>query len=93
MDSDMRLTIVGFWKLLPKILNLLAITLIMYGFFAIFLVKLYKEDFYYCDGYDSDATIITSKDCMSWGGSWVQRKMNASNIFKSLLYLFLVATT
>lgn len=30
---------------------------------------------------------------MNWGGSWVQRKMNVSNILKSLLYLFLLATT
>jgi len=43
---------VGFWKLLPKVFNLLVITITMYGFFAIILVKLYKGDFYYCDGYD-----------------------------------------
>lgn len=53
----MRLTMVSFWKLLPKILNLLAITVIMYGFFAILLVKLYKDDYYYCDGYEENATI------------------------------------
>lgn len=58
-DADMRLTMVSFWKLLPKILNLLAITVIMYGFFAIILVKLYKDDYYYCDGYDEHATIET----------------------------------
>jgi len=84
---------VGFWKLLPKVFNLLVITITMYGFFAIILVKLYKGDFYYCDGYDQNASILTSEDCMSWGGSWVQRRMNVSNIFQSLLYLFLVATT
>lgn len=58
-DADMRLTMVSFWKLLPKILNLLVITIVMYGFFAIILVKLYKDDYYYCDGYDSNATITT----------------------------------
>ena len=30
---------------------------------------------------------------MNWGGSWVLRKMNVSNILRSLLYLFLLATT
>jgi len=30
---------------------------------------------------------------MNWGGSWLQRKMNVSNIFKSIEYLFLLATT
>ncbi len=92
-DSGMRLTMVAFWKLLPKVINLLAITIIMYGLFAIILVKLYKDDFYYCDGHNSSATILTDKDCMSWGGSWIRRRMNVSNIFNSLLYLFLLATT
>ncbi len=92
-DSDMRLTIVAFWKLLPKVLNLLAITIIMYGLFAIILVKLYKDDFYYCDGQNSSATILTYHDCMSWGGSWIKRRMNVSNILNSLIYLFLLATT
>ena len=41
-DRDMRLTIVGFWKLFPKVANLLIMTIIMYVFFAIILVKLYK---------------------------------------------------
>lgn len=92
-DADMRLTMFAFWKLLPKVANLLAITIIMYGFFAIILVKIYKDDYYYCDGYQDEKTILTDLDCMNWGGSWVKRKMNVSNIFNSLLYLFLVATT
>lgn len=29
---------------------------------------------------------------MNWGGSWVQRRFNVSNIFSSLLYFFFVAT-
>lgn len=47
----MRITIIGFWKLLPKVINLLIGTLLLYGFFAILLVKIYKNDFYYCDGH------------------------------------------
>lgn len=47
----MRITIVGFWKLLPKVINLLGGTLLIYGFFAILLVKIYKNDFYYCDAH------------------------------------------
>jgi hypothetical protein len=59
-DRDMRITIISFGKLLPRILNLLAITLILYGFFAIVLVKIYKDDFYYCDGYHSSSHIDTA---------------------------------
>ena len=90
----MRITMTGFWKLLPKIFNLLVGTLILYGFFAILLVKIYKNDFYYCDGHASPNNIVdTVNDCFNWGGNWIQRKMNVSNIFKSMLYLFLLATT
>jgi hypothetical protein len=84
---------VAFTKLIPKVVNLLLITILMYGFFAIILVKLYKNDFYYCDNYYSSSTISTKLDCLSWGGNWIQRKMNVSDFFNSVLYLFLVATT
>lgn len=56
-DPSMRVTMVSFWKLLPKVLNLLALMAIVYSFFAIILIKLYKDDYYYCDGYDQAATI------------------------------------
>ena len=51
-DRNMRLTIVGFWRLVPKIVTLLAVTIISYGFFALVLVKFYKNHFYYCDTVD-----------------------------------------
>ncbi len=37
--------------------------------------------------------MLTKTDCMNWGGSWIQRPMNVSNIFQALIYLFLLATT
>lgn len=88
----MRITMVSFWRLLPKILNLLALMAIVYSFFAIILVKLYKDDYYYCDGYVSTEKIETEVDCMNWGGSWVQRRFNVEHIFSALVYFFFVAT-
>ena len=38
-DRNMRLTLVGFRRLVPKIITLLAVTMVMYGYFALILVK------------------------------------------------------
>jgi hypothetical protein len=56
-DRDMRITIVSFRKLLPKVFNLLVGTMLLYGFFGIILVKLYKSDFYYCDSHSASNQI------------------------------------
>jgi hypothetical protein len=53
----MRITIVSFRKLLPKVFNLLVGTMLLYGFFGIILVKLYKSDFYYCDSHSASNQI------------------------------------
>jgi hypothetical protein len=47
----MRITYHAFVQLLPKVLTLLIITSIMYIYFALILVKLYKNDFYSCYNY------------------------------------------
>ena len=83
----------AFIQLLPKVLKLLAVTIIIYMYFALILVKLYKDDFYYCTNYESTVTIVTKNDCLSWGGDWIQRDINTANLFNSTLLLFLVATT
>ena len=89
----MRMTFHAFIQLLPKVFSLLAITVLFYMYFALILVKVYKDDFYYCSNYYSEAEILTKNDCLNWGGDWIQRKMNVANVFNSTLFLFLVATT
>ena len=90
---NMRMTFHAFIQLLPKVLSLLAITIILFTYFALILVKVYKDDFYYCENYSSGATINDKNDCLNWGGNWVQRNINTANLFNSTLFLFLVATT
>lgn len=51
----MRITYHSFVQLLPKVMTLLIITLLMYSYFALILVKLYKDDLYYCVNYYSEA--------------------------------------
>ena len=89
----MRMTFHAFIQLLPKVLSLLAITLILFIYFALILVKVYKDDFYFCENYYSAATIQNKNDCLNWGGDWIQRNINTANLFNSTLFLFLVATT
>ena len=57
------------------------------------MVKLYKNDWYYCDGHASPNNIVTVDDCLNWGGNWLQTKMNTSNFIQSIVYLYLTATT
>ena len=36
--------------------------------------------------------VKTNKDCMEWGGDWVQHSINYSTIFHSILALFLLSS-
>ena len=90
---NMRMTFHAFIQLLPKVLSLLGITIVLFMYFALILVKVYKDDFYYCENYSAGATINDKNDCLNWDGNWVQRNMNTANLFNSTLFLFLVATT
>lgn len=88
----MRITYHSFVQLLPKVMTLLIITLLMYSYFALILVKLYRDDLYYCVNYHSGTHIVTQNDCLIWGGDWVQQSVNVSNLLNSTFYLFSVAT-
>lgn len=71
-DWNMRMTFLSFMKLLPKVITLLLLTILMYSFFALLLVKIYKNHFYSCSDYSASAsTIYTKWDCYDWGGDWV----------------------
>lgn len=91
-DWGMRMTYHSFIQLLPKVFTLLFVTILMYSYFALVLVKSYKNDFYNCLNHDSSAAIVTKNDCLIWGGDWVQQSMNTANLFNSVLFLFSVAT-
>ena len=91
-DWGMRMTYHSFVELLPKVITLLTVTILMYSYFALVLVKAYKDDFFNCVNHDSSETIVTKYDCMLRGGDWVQQSMNTANLFNSVLFLFEVAT-
>ena len=89
----MRITLQAIINLIPKIFNLLLISILLYYYFALLLVKLYKDEYYSCVNPYSEATIETKWDCLNWGGDWITANINNTNIFNSLMFLFLVATT
>lgn len=103
----MRLTIVGFKRLIPKILALLGAGVIFYGFFSIILVNIYQDYFSYCTDVNLNTSIMiindnnseqnikidSMQDCLLWGGDWIDYRINASNFLSGLLYLFLISAT
>jgi hypothetical protein len=92
-SKNMRLTIVSFLKLLPKIMSMLLIMFFCLCFFGMLLTHAYGASFYNCVNFEDSAKIVTEGDCYEWGGDWVQEEINASNLFDSLFYMFLIATT
>lgn len=64
-DWNMRMTFLSFVQLLPKVISLLAVTILMYSFFALILVKVYKNYFFSCsDYYPAAVNLIKTKwDC------------------------------
>jgi len=64
----------------------------MYSYFALVLVKLYKDDFYTCIGSSTTNSITNYQDCLLLGGDWIQQSINVGNILDSTLFLFFVAT-
>ena len=51
MDWNMRITFQSLTQLIPKIFTLLTITIVIYSYFALVMVKIYKDDFYECINY------------------------------------------
>ena len=90
---NMRITVQAMIKLMPKVFNLLLLSAFLYYYFALVLVKLYKDEYYYCVNSAEGFNVITKEDCFNYGGDWILKTMNNSNIFNALMYLFLVATT
>ncbi len=70
-DIEMRFTVNGFIKLLPRMISLISLCVIIQGYFALILLKLYKNDFYECRSLDSSLTVNTKSECLLSGGDWV----------------------
>ena len=70
-NKRMKFTLIGYAKLVPKVLSFLTLVFICYGFFAIILAKCYSGRFWHCVNYVEEAVILDKHDCFNWGGDWI----------------------
>ena len=56
-NATMKFTVLSFAKLFPKLIRLLFIVFVFYGFFAIMMVKLYANELFYCINFPDNVTI------------------------------------
>lgn len=52
---NMRITVQATLKLIPKIFGLLSINMVLYLYFSLILLFLYKDELYSCEGYETNA--------------------------------------
>lgn len=77
--------------------NVMVVSVLFLGMFAILGTNIFKGSFYYCltdnvpQGQDSK--IIDKLDCMDYGGEWLNRDQNFDNVGTAAVTLFNVMTT
>jgi len=89
----MKLSIIGFIRLLPKMIMFLGVVAIYYGFYAIVLVALYQQEDYECINYSESVSINNIQDCFYWGGDWVELPFSSKYSFMTLINLIIVSLT
>ena len=89
---EMKILIRSLYQLLPKLLKLLMASLLVLLFFALIFTKVYKSQDYYCDNAFDISRVQTAKDCMEWGGDWVMYRINYSNIYHSMVAMFMMSS-
>ena len=72
-------------------LNLLFVCFIFFLLFGIFGVNFFKGAFSSCA--NLDRKIATKLECMDYGGSWVNSRLNFDNILLAIVTLFVIAST
>lgn len=70
-NKRFKLTIIGYTKLVPKVISFLTFVCIFYGFFGIMLAKTYSNSFWSCVNQATGSQVRDKADCLNWGGDWV----------------------
>lgn len=81
---------------MPKFLNVMIVTLLIFLIFAIIAVNLMKGQMHYCDVsqiLDGSLLYIDTKwDCLNLGGDWLRdMKTNFDNIGFSFIAIFIMS--
>ena len=82
---------------MPNILNVTVVSFLFFIIFGTIGVSSFRGEFWHCEGFDKFdpilQLIITSKDCMNYGGLWKNTDYHFDNISAAILTLFEMATT
>lgn len=89
----MKLAVQTLIMAIPKIINVIIISLLVFLIFGILGVNYFKGSFYSCNHHSYlegglPADVLTKWDCLNLGGAWLNADSNFDNIFESTLLLF-----
>lgn len=93
-NENLKITTISIVYAIYEIVSLSFVIVIMFFIFGIFFLNLFKGKFYSCvfsekntKYYIQPNTLISSYDCLNYGGRWENKNLNFDNIFQSLLSL------
>ena len=79
----MKLIFQAFVRCLPFMFVLILGFMLTPIWIDVILVKLYKDDRYYCD--NAHDIVSTKQQCFDWGGDWVRFDLNSSSVLTTLV--------
>ena len=89
-EFQMKLIFEAFMKYLPFLFKLAAAIIFLFTWVSIVIVKIKKNDEYYCD--HAHVPVATKQECLEWGGDWVKYKLNFSSLILGLLVGTIIST-
>ena len=96
-SENLKIAINALIVSIPQLINLTIFVLLFFFLFGIFGVNYFKGTYYTCfmDNIPDWAqeSLITSQDCMDYGGDWIRKDSNFDNIGHAIVTMFKVALT
>jgi len=98
-NEGLKLSISALLVSIPKVFNVLLISMLFFLIFGIIGVNYFKGAMYYCEYEHVFAPlqvrpfIVNKWDCISFGGTWVNFIVNFDNIFEAMSSLFAMSNT
>ena len=81
-SEGMKLIFEAFVKCLPFYFTLVNTITFLFIWVGIVMVKVYKDDEYYCG--NASMVANTKEECFEWGGDWVKYTLNYSSVFSAM---------
>ena len=95
-NQGLKVAVQALVMAVPKIINVLMVSLVFYLVYAIFFVSFFKDLYYVCDLQTVDTTmrhLVQDKwACLDLGGVWENQNSNFDNVGNGMVTLFEMAT-